>query len=82
MIWQDGLLRPLTPTEMKVARLVSIGYDQTRIAALLGMARRTAGIHVGNIALKIPNPDDIKPSMLVVLWCVEQRLREEKKYAA
>lgn len=82
MIWRDGLIRPLTPTEMKVARLVSVGYDYARIGSLLGMAERTAGVHVGNIALKIPNPDDIKPSMLVVLWAVEQRLLEDREYAA
>lgn len=82
MIWRDGLLRPLTPTEMKVARLVSMGYDSTRIAELLGMAPRTARIHVGNIALKIPNPEELRASTLVLLWAAEQRFLELRKFAA
>lgn len=82
MIWRSGLHRPLTPTEMKVARLVSVGYDYARIGDLLGMAEATAGVHVGRIAMKLSNPDDLKPFTLVLLWAAEQRFLEIRKYAA
>jgi DNA-binding NarL/FixJ family response regulator len=79
---RDGPSRPLTPTELRVARLVSIGYDRPRMASLLGMAESTVGCHVCNIAAKLPNPDGLKPYTLVLLWAAHQRWLEERIAAA
>ena len=76
------LYRPLTPTERRVARLVSMGYDYARVGALLGISESTAGVHVGNIAQKIPNPDHLKPSTLVLLTFAHVRWLEERESAA
>ena len=76
------LLRPLTPTEHKICRLVSLGYDYARIASLLGCSDETARVHVYHVAQKLPNPDGLKPYTLVLLWSAHQRWREEQKSAA
>jgi hypothetical protein len=76
------LYRPLTPTEHKVARLVSMGYDYSRIGELLDMSESTAGVHVCNIAQKIPNPDGLKPFTLVLLTFAFVRWLEERESAA
>lgn len=77
-----ALIRPLTPAEHRVCRLVSLGYDYARIGALLGIEESTAAVHVYHVALKLPNPDGLKPYTLVLLWAAHQRWREERDAAA
>jgi DNA-binding CsgD family transcriptional regulator len=43
----------LTPTEVKVARLVAEGRTNPQIGKLLGMSPRTASTHVTNIFTKL-----------------------------
>ena len=73
---------PLTPTEQKVARLVSLGCDYRTIGERLDMDERTAASHVYHIAQKLPNPDGLKPYTLVLLWSAHQRWLEERDSAA
>ena len=75
-------LTPLTPTELKVARLVSMGCDYAVIADRLGMDRRTAAVHVYHIAGKLPNPDGLKPYVLVLLTFAHQRWIEDRHRTA
>lgn len=75
-------LKPLTPTELKVARLVSAGADYQTIGLRLGMAEATAAVHVHRIAAKLPNPDDLKPYTLVLLWAAHERWLLERQSSA
>lgn len=59
---------PLTAREWEVSRLVAKGLDCDRIATALGIEPATARVHVYNIAAKLPNPDELKPYTLVLLW--------------
>lgn len=70
-------IRPLTPTQAKVARLVSMGYDYARIGELLNIEAKTASVYVSAIADLLPNPDKLKPYTLVLLWSAHQRWLEE-----
>lgn len=74
--------KPLTPTELKVARLVSMGCDYATIGLRLGMDRRTAAVHVYHIADKLPNPDGLKPYVLVLLTFAHQRWLEDRPRVA
>lgn len=70
--------KPLTPTEHRVSRLVSIGYPYARIAELLGIpTASTVRVHVYHIAAKLPNPDNLSPYTLVLLWSAERRFLEQ-----
>jgi DNA-binding NarL/FixJ family response regulator len=80
---RTGPLRPLTPTQAKVARLVSMGYDYDRIGDLLDMAPKTVSVHVSAIADLLPNPDDLKSHTLVLLWAAHERwLMEHNRHTA
>ncbi len=68
----------LTPTEERVARLVAHGYDYTRIAVELHISHRTAEEHVAHIARKLPNPDHLRPYVLVLLWAAHRRWLAER----
>lgn len=65
-------IRPLTPTERLVAREAATGADYATIGIRLGMAESTAAGHIHRIALKLPNPDELKPQILVALWSAHQ----------
>lgn len=74
-----GPARPLTPTEARIARLVGIGYDYARVASLLGLRPATVAVYVVRIAGKLPNPDDLKPQTLVLLWAAHERWCEDRR---
>lgn len=74
-------VRPLTPTQQKVARLVSMGYDYARIGELLNIETKTASVYVYAIADLLPNPDGLKPYTLVLLWSAHERWLEEHTQA-
>lgn len=78
----DGPAKPLTPTELKVSRLVGAGADYATIGYRLGMSEITARVHVYHIAAKLPNVDGLKPYTLVLLWSAHQRWLLELESAA
>jgi DNA-binding NarL/FixJ family response regulator len=78
----DRPIRPLTPTQLKVARLVSMGYDYARIGELLNIEAKTASVYVCAIADLLPNPEGLKPYTLVLLWSAHQRWLEEREAVA
>jgi hypothetical protein len=79
---RDGPIRPLTPMQCKVSRLVSMGYDYDRIGQLLNISPKTASVYVCAIASLLPNPDGLKPYTLVLLWSAHQRWVEERERVA
>lgn len=75
-------IRTLTPTQAKVARLVSFGYDYDRIGTELSISPKTASVYVSAIADLLPNPDGLKPYTLVLLWSAHQRWLTDRDSAA
>lgn len=63
----------LSSREWEVARLVGMGFDCERIGLLLQIRPKTVHVHVYNIAAKLPNPDELKPYALVLLWAAHER---------
>ena len=59
-----------------------MGYDYKRCGLLLGIDERTVAVHVVHIAAKLPNPDELKPQMLVTLWAAFIRWTEERTDSA
>lgn len=69
--------RPLTLVELEIAELAGKGYGIERIAEEQKSNPNTVSSTIQRIALKLPNPDDLKPLMLVALWAAHRRwLRE------
>lgn len=79
---QPCLTRPLTPREQEIATLMGRGWDCERIAGALGIKGPTVRRFIEQIARKLTNPDDIRPSPLVTLWASRQSWEQERaKYA-
>lgn len=74
--------RPLTPRELSVAALVGKGYDYDRIATTLNISPQYARNIVCVIADLLPNPDDLKPFTLVLLWAAHDKWLEEYRKGA
>jgi hypothetical protein len=64
---------PLTRAEKEVIEVIAEGWSYRRIAEWLGICESTVHTHVGHIASKLPNPDDIKPYHLVFLWSAHRK---------
>jgi DNA-binding NarL/FixJ family response regulator len=64
-------IRPLTPRQAEVVRLVARGFPYKRIALALGMSERTARQHVSAIALLLDS-DDLTPYRRVQVWALAQ----------
>lgn len=69
----NGPIRPLTEAQQRVANLIAKGYDAHRVASELHVETCTVRAHVVAIANLIPNPDDIAPYRLVMLWAAHHR---------
>lgn len=68
----DGLLRPLTPRQQEVVRLVGAGLNGPEIAASLHIGIDATRMHINNIADLLPNPRLLPPMRLVRQWAVAQ----------
>lgn len=75
-------LRSLTRREDSVAELIGIGYSQRRVARTLGLEARYVAMIVQKIADKLPNPHDLSPHALVMLWAAHRRWTRERDTAA
>lgn len=65
----------LTRAEEEVAEGMAKGWSCGRIAAWLGIKKKTVYSHILNIANKLgPNPDGIKPYQRVLLWAVRRKI--------
>lgn len=62
-------IRPLTPRQEEVARLVAQGFPYKRIALAIGVSRRTAEHHVEAIADLLPS-DDLPAYRRVQIWAL------------
>lgn len=69
----NGPIRPLTDAQQRVADLIGKGYDAQRVGAHLHIETTTVRSHVAAIANLIPNPDDIAPYRLVMLWAAHRQ---------
>jgi len=69
----DGGLSLLTPRELEVARLMTLGLDNRRIAEKLCLRERTVKYHVGNVYSKL----GVSSRSEVVLWGVRHGLVEK-----
>lgn len=68
-----GPIRPLTPQQQAIAELVGYGYDAEQIADRLKITVSTVRLAVKHIAYLFPNPDNLRPWRLVLLWAAHQR---------
>lgn len=59
---------PFTIVEAEIARLAGRGYGSTRIAFMLHRRPKTIEKTIERMALKLPNPDELRPLTLVQLW--------------
>ena len=67
------LIRPLTPTQARVAALVAKGYSYVRIGHELAMSRHTARFHVRCIATMLDHYDpSLTAYKAVILWASRQ----------
>ncbi len=74
------LVRPLTPRQHDVARLVARGLGTTEIAVELKISFDAARSHVNAIADKLDNPRLLTPLRLVRQWAARQEeLRTESQ---
>lgn len=60
--------KPLTARQMEVAALLGRGWAYKRIAVELHISPDTVAAHVEEIALRLPNPDELAAGTLVMLW--------------
>lgn len=56
----------LTDREHEVAALLACGLSHKRVANRLGLSTATVGVHVHNIAARIPGNGN--PTVKVVVW--------------
>lgn len=68
--------------QAKVADLISRGADYETIGKTLNISAKTASVHVSLIADLLPNPDELKPYVLVLLWAAGERWKRERSTAA
>lgn len=66
----------LTPREREVLTLIGKGADNSEIAWILSISKRTVETHVHNIYVKL----GLKRRSQAVLWAVEQGLVDERSY--
>jgi DNA-binding NarL/FixJ family response regulator len=62
--------RPLTPRELEVLRLIGRGKSNRQIAALLGIAANTVGVHRSNILQAL----GIRTTARLVLYAIGRGL--------
>jgi DNA-binding CsgD family transcriptional regulator len=69
----DEPTKPLTVVEMEIAELAGQGYGIERIAVMRNLNPNSVSSTIQRIALKLPNPDELKPLTLVMLWAAHRR---------
>lgn len=79
---ESNLVQPLTPREKEIAALMGKGWDCKRIANALGIKPPTVRRFVEQIAAKLTNPEEIRPSPLVALWAARQNWERELQLQA
>ncbi len=72
----------LTRAQREVVEAIAEGWSYRRTADWLGVCESTVHSHVGHIADKLPNPDDIKPYQLVFLWASQKKWLKDASDAA
>lgn len=75
-------LRPLTSREVSVAELIGQGYSQRRVARALKLKPRYVETVVARLADILPNPAELSPHALVMLWAARRRWSRERETAA
>lgn len=68
----DEPTRPLTIVEQEIAALAGRGWGIERIAEHKGLNPNTVSSTIQRIALKLQNPDGLKPLTLVMLWAAHR----------
>lgn len=75
---KDGPYRKLSAREESILPLVARGWDYEQIGNELNISPQYAENLVARIADLLPNPDDIKPYRLVMIWAVTERWIKER----
>lgn len=66
------LLRPLTPRQLDVAKLVASGLGTTEVAKRLSISYEAAKMHVNAIADLVDERTTLTPLRTVMLWASKQ----------
>lgn len=66
-------IKPLTRAEEEVAECIGKGWSHRRVAEWLGISRSTVAVDVARIAAKLPNPDGLSATHLVMLWAAHRQ---------
>jgi len=76
----DGPVKPLTTRQEQVAELLGRGLPYKRIAEQLGIKYTSVVSHVEEIAVRLPNPDELPAGTLAMLWAAHRRwLRDRER---
>jgi FixJ family two-component response regulator len=71
-------LRPLTEMQEAVCEFVARGWSGRRIAKRLGIDESTVRVHIHSVAQLLPNPDELRPQKLVMLWAAQAIWEKER----
>jgi DNA-binding CsgD family transcriptional regulator len=73
-----GLWRPFTPQQERVAELLAQGFAPRAVATTLGCTLTTVRVHIRQMAVLIPNPEQLPALTLVRCYVVDRRVRRER----
>lgn len=75
-------LRPLTEMQEAVCEFVARGWSGRRIAKRLGIDESTVRVHIHAVAQLLPNPDELRPQKLVMLWAAHREWDKKQRVEA